>query len=255
MVAMTRVGGHFGVKTKKCSGLINRCDLTDTRQEVDNQMSDQLWVICISPIIFNLLAATNRHFNVLSIRVGSDDPNVPNSMKTALKFISVELQEVVKGAHPTIMLLESELFSMYPPACYLSEDKRTYASLINGVLKMSHMREVHARARAQVHMRGSRLFTREGAVHPETRVVTVKKRVVIMADWNKIMHTDASDRVISVTKHLTLEDALTDSAVVVHPDSVEDLLSHLEQIHQCNALGVVSRVVRIDTESDASSKA
>ena len=100
MVAVPRVGGHSGVKTKKGSGLINRCNLTDTRQEVNNQISDRLRLICISPISFNLLASTNRRFTFLGIRVGSDDPNVPNSAKTALKSISVKLQEALKEGSP-----------------------------------------------------------------------------------------------------------------------------------------------------------
>jgi hypothetical protein len=99
------------------------------------------------------------------------------------------------------------------------------------------MPEVHAGAHAQVHMRGKGLIMSEGALHPETRVATVESGVVITADWSKITHTDASDCVISVTEHLTLEDALIDGAVIAHPDLAEDLLSHFEQIHQCNPSG------------------
>ena len=116
IVAVSQVGSHFRVKTKKGSGLINRCDLTDTWQDVNNQISDRLRLICISSISFNALAVTNRHFNLLGIRVGSNDPNVPNSVKTALKSISVELQEALKGGCPAIMLLESEFCSVHPPA-------------------------------------------------------------------------------------------------------------------------------------------
>ena len=76
------------------------------------------------------------------------------------------------------------------------------------------------------------MFTREGALHPETCVATVERGDVITADLNKMTHTDASDRIISVTEHLMLEDTLTGGAVVTHPDAVEDLLRHLEQIHQ-----------------------
>ena len=103
-------------------------------------------------------------------------------------------------------------------------------------------------------MRDKGLLTSEGALHPDTRVATIERGVIITADWNKVMHTDALDCVISVTEHLTLGDALTDGAVIAHPDSVEDLLSHLEQIHQCNASGRTSQVVGINTEFDASSK-
>jgi hypothetical protein len=54
MVAVPQVGGHLWNKTKKGSGLIHRCNLADTQQEVNNQISDQLRLICISPISFNL---------------------------------------------------------------------------------------------------------------------------------------------------------------------------------------------------------
>ena len=117
------------------------------------------------------------------------------------------------------------------------------------------MMEVHAGARTQVHMRGKGLLRSEGTLHPETHVDTVERGIVVTADWDKVMHADASDRVISVTEHMTLEDAITDDAVITHLDSTEDLLSHLEQIHQCNASGRTSQVVGINIEFDASSKA
>ena len=51
-----------------------------------------------------------------------------------------------------------------------------------------------------------------------------------------------------------LNDAIAEGVVAAHPNSAEDLLSHLEQIRQCNASGVVSQVVGIDTEFNAGSK-
>ena len=62
------------------------------------------------------------------------------------------------------------------------------------------------------------MLTSEGALHPDTRVATVERGVINTADWKRFMHTDASDRVINVTKPLTLEGSWTDGAVIDHPD-------------------------------------
>ena len=109
------------------------------------------------------------------------------------------------------------------------------------------MTKVHTDTRAQVHMGGKGLLKSNGALHHGTRVATVERGVIITANWKKKMHTDASNRVIGATKHLTSEDTVTDGAVIDHPNSADDLLSHLEQIHQCNASGETLQVVGVDT--------
>jgi hypothetical protein len=69
------------------------------------------------------------------------------------------------------------------------------------------------------------------------------------------MHTDTPHHGIGATEYMMLEDAVIDGVVIANPNSAEDLLSHLEQIHRCNTSDKPSQVVGIDTEFNASSQA
>ena len=75
---------------------------------------------------------------------------------------------------------------------------------------------------------------------------------VIAAAWDQMMHTAASYHILNATGHRTLEDARAEGVAIAHPYSTEDLLSHLEQIRQCNTSGVAPQVVGVDTEFYAS---
>ena len=76
------------------------------------------------------------------------------------------------------------------------------------------MAKVHANTRAEVHMRGKGLLRSTGALHNKTHVATFERGVIITASCEKVMHTNASNRVIGATKLMTLEDAVTDGAVI-----------------------------------------
>ena len=144
------------------------------------------------------------------------------------------------------------LRSLHPPARYLRQAETSYATIVEGVLSGNNMSRVCAVNGVQVYMRGDELLTEESKLQPEMRVATTDTGVVITTSWDKIMHTAASDRILSATKHLTLADATYEGVRVSHPDSAEDLLYHLEAICQCATSSAVSHGVGVDTEFDAS---
>ena len=108
----------------------------------------------------------------------------------------------------------------------MAED--AYTVLIEEVLRRNNVSHVYTGARTQVYMRGDRLLTEKRELLPETCVVNTETGVVITTAWDRMMHTAASDRILSATGHLTLEDARAEGVIIAHPHSVEDLLSHLE---------------------------
>jgi hypothetical protein len=62
------------------------------------------------------------------------------------------------------------------------------------------------------------------------------------------MHTKASNSVINAAKQMKLEVVLAKGAAIVHPVTAHELLSHLIQIHRCNASDNPLQVVAIDME-------
>ena len=117
------------------------------------------------------------------------------------------------------------------------------------------MTEVHVDACVQMYMRGKGLLRNMGALHNKIRVATLERGVVITANWEKVMYTHTSNRVIGVSKHMTLQDTLAGGADIAHPNSADNVLRHLDQIHRCNTPVDLSQVMGVDTELDASSHA